>query len=99
MKILGDSVGIVLPDMTNPYFMEIARAIQHRCFQEGYHLLFVDAEESADKEKEAIKFLLEKRIEALILAGVGQQPGANSAAQRHGHSRHSRRSPILEPEA
>lgn len=65
------SVGIVLPDMTNPYFMEIARAIQHRCFQEGYHLLFVDTEESPDKEKEALDFLLEKRIEALILAGTG----------------------------
>ncbi|KIL38446.1 hypothetical protein SD70_26410 [Gordoniibacillus kamchatkensis] len=65
------SVGIVLPDMTNPYFMNIARAIQHRCFQEGYHLLFVDTEENPDKEKEALDFLTEKRIEALILAGTG----------------------------
>lgn len=65
------SVGIVLPDMTNPYFMQIARTIQHRCFQEGYHLLFVDTEENPDKEKEALDFLIEKRIEALILAGTG----------------------------
>lgn len=65
------SIGIVLPDMTNPYFMKIARAIQHRCFQEGYHLLFVDTEENPDKEKEALDFLIEKRIEALILAGTG----------------------------
>ncbi|MFC5448692.1 LacI family DNA-binding transcriptional regulator [Paenibacillus aestuarii] len=65
------SIGIVLPDMTNPYFMKIARAIQHRCFQEGYHLLFVDTEENPDKEREALDFLTEKRIEALILAGTG----------------------------
>jgi LacI family transcriptional regulator len=65
------SIGMVLPDMTNPYFMHIARTIQHRCFQEGYHLLFIDMEEDPDKEKEALDFLLEKRIEALILAGTG----------------------------
>jgi LacI family transcriptional regulator len=66
------SIGIVLPDMTNPYFMKIARTIQHRCFQEGYHLLFIDTEEDPDKEKEALDFLSEKRIEALILAGTGE---------------------------
>jgi LacI family transcriptional regulator len=65
------SVGIVLPDMANPYFMKIARAIQHRCFEEGYHLLFIDTEENPEKEREALDFLSEKRIEALILAGTG----------------------------
>ncbi|NRF95873.1 LacI family DNA-binding transcriptional regulator [Paenibacillus frigoriresistens] len=65
------SIGIVLPDMTNPYFMKIARTIQQRCFQEGYHLLFIDTEENPEKEREALDFLIEKRIEALILAGTG----------------------------
>lgn len=65
------SIGIVLPDMANPYFMKIARTIQHRCFQEGYHLLFMDTEESPEKESETLDFLLEKRIEALILASTG----------------------------
>ncbi|MGG1515984.1 LacI family DNA-binding transcriptional regulator [Paenibacillus oryzisoli] len=65
------SVGIVLPDMANPYFMRISRTIQHRCFQEGYHLLFMDTEENPEKESEALQFLLEKRIEALILASTG----------------------------
>lgn len=65
------SVGIVVPDMTNPYFMTIARTIQHRCLQEGYHLLLVDTEEDPIKEKEAMVFLKEKRIEALVLAGTG----------------------------
>ncbi|CAN7325067.1 LacI family DNA-binding transcriptional regulator [Paenibacillus sp. LjRoot153] len=66
------SVGIVLPDMANPYFMKMARAIQHRCFQEGYQLLFFDTEENPEKEREALSFLTEKRIEALILAGTGE---------------------------
>ncbi|WP_409342495.1 LacI family DNA-binding transcriptional regulator [Paenibacillus sp. MBLB4367] len=66
------SIGIVLPDMTNPYFMRMARSIQTRCVAEGYHLLFIDTEDNPLKEKEAIHFLTEKRVEALILAGTGE---------------------------
>jgi LacI family transcriptional regulator len=66
------SVGIVLPDMTNPYFMSMARQIQRKLMEAGYHLLFMDSEEDPLKEKEAIDFLLEKRIEALVIAGTGK---------------------------
>jgi LacI family transcriptional regulator len=66
------SVGIILPDMTNPYFMTIARQIQRKLLNQGYHLLFMDSEEDAGKEREALAFLMEKRIEALILAGTGE---------------------------
>lgn len=65
------SIGMVIPDMANSYFMKIARTIQSRSFLEGYHLLFMDTEENPQKEKKALNFLLEKRIEALILAGTG----------------------------
>lgn len=65
------SIGIVLPDMTNPYFMKISRQVQRRCVSEGYHLLFMDTEEDPAKEKEALDFLMEMRVEAIILAGTG----------------------------
>ncbi|WP_274361319.1 LacI family DNA-binding transcriptional regulator [Paenibacillus thermotolerans] len=65
------SVGIVLPDMTNPYFMSIARQIRRKLLTAGYHLLFMDSEEDPVKEKEALDFLMEKRVEALVVAGTG----------------------------
>ncbi len=68
----SSSIGIVLPDMTNPYFMSISRQIQRKCMSEGYHLLYMDTEEDPEKERQALDFLLEKRVEALIIAGTGQ---------------------------
>ncbi|CAH0120659.1 Catabolite control protein A [Paenibacillus sp. CECT 9249] len=66
------TVGIILPDMTNPYFMSIARQIQRKLMSEGYHLLLMDSEEDAGKESESLDFLMEKRVEALIIAGTGK---------------------------
>jgi LacI family transcriptional regulator len=65
------SIGIVIPDLTNPYFMQIARSIQHRCLEVGYHTMFMDTEENELKEQDALNFLMEQRVEALILAGTG----------------------------
>lgn len=78
------SIGIVLPDLTNPYFMILARAIQHRCVAEGYHLLFLDTEETPSKEKEALDFLMEKRVEGVVLAGTGENADKISAIRKSG---------------
>jgi LacI family transcriptional regulator len=66
------SIGLVLPDMTNPYFMLIARQIQRKCVSEGYHLLMIDTEEDHRKENESLDFLIEQRVEGIILAGTGK---------------------------
>ncbi|NOU98186.1 LacI family DNA-binding transcriptional regulator [Paenibacillus sp. LMG 31456] len=66
------TVGIVLPDMTNPYFMGVARIVQQRLLEKGYHLIYMDSVEDPEKELEAIQLLQGMRIEALILAGTGQ---------------------------
>ncbi|WNB94005.1 LacI family DNA-binding transcriptional regulator [Bacillus sp. NEB1478] len=66
------SIGLVLPDMTNPYFMQMARQIQRKCLGAGYHLLIMDTEEDSSKEKESLNFLLEQRVEGIVLAGTGE---------------------------
>lgn len=66
-----DAIGLVVPDMTNPYFMTIARHIRRKCLAHGYHLLLMDSEEDAEKEGAALDLLSEKRVEAIVLAGTG----------------------------
>lgn len=80
------SIGLIVPDMTNPYFMTMARAVQRRIEREGagYHLLIMDSAEDPEKECEALHFLLEKRVEAIILAGTGGNPELVQAASDGG---------------
>ncbi|SDD57778.1 transcriptional regulator, LacI family [Paenibacillus sp. UNCCL117] len=65
------TVGMILPDMTNPYFMSVSRQAQQRLLERGYHLIYMDSAEDSQKELEAIRLLQGMRIEALILAGTG----------------------------
>lgn len=64
-------IGFILPDLTNPYFMAISRLLQQRLAAEGYYVFFMDSGEHAEKERQALQFLLEKRVEAILLAGTG----------------------------
>lgn len=64
-------VGMIIPDMTNSYFMSIARTMQKRLVAEGYRLLFMDSEENPEKEREALDSLRSNRVEAIVLAGTG----------------------------
>ncbi|MBD2846654.1 LacI family DNA-binding transcriptional regulator [Paenibacillus sp. IB182496] len=65
------TVGLILPDMTNAYFMAAARRLQQQLLEQDYHLIYMDSGEDPDKELEAIGLLRQMRVEALILAGTG----------------------------
>lgn len=65
------SIGMILPDMTNPYFMAIANTLQRRLISAGYRVLFMDSDESPQKEREALDVLRSNRVDGIVLAGTG----------------------------
>ncbi|WJH34417.1 LacI family transcriptional regulator [Paenibacillus sp. CC-CFT747] len=65
-------VGIVLPDMTNPYFMKLSRSLQKRLRESGLHGMFMDTYGDPDMELEALNGLMMMRVEAIVLAGTGR---------------------------
>ncbi len=64
-------IGFVMPDLTNPYFMHISRRLQQKLAEQNYYFFFMDSGEHLAKEREALNFLLEKRVEAILLSGTG----------------------------
>lgn len=65
------SIGFILPDLMNSYFVTIARTIQRELLRLGYHLLMMESEDDEQMEREALELMQEKRVEAIILAGTG----------------------------
>lgn len=65
------TLGLVIPDISNPFFAALARAVERRARALGYTVLLADSEESAEVEGECIRMLLDRRIDGLILAPVG----------------------------
>lgn len=61
-------IGLVVPDISNPYFMEIARGVETMISNYGYTLTFCSTDEDPDKEVRLLKALNEKRVDCVILA-------------------------------
>ncbi|THF73403.1 LacI family DNA-binding transcriptional regulator [Cohnella fermenti] len=64
-------IGIIVPDISNPYFMGISRGIEDVVGPEGFQLLFCSSEENPAKESKQLRLLLEKRVDAIVLATSG----------------------------
>ena len=64
-------LGLVVPDATNPYFAEIARAVEDACYQEGYGLIVCSSAGCPDRERRAVEALAANRVGGLALVNVG----------------------------
>lgn len=67
-------VGVVVADISNPFFMEIAKGIESAMHSEGYNLIFCSTDENPEKEVTLLRLLSERRVDAIILASCGNDP-------------------------
>jgi LacI family transcriptional regulator len=61
------TIGLVIPDVTNPFFADIARGVEHLAYSKGYHVFLCNSEEDPQRELAVIQSLEEKRVDGLIL--------------------------------
>jgi LacI family transcriptional regulator len=66
-------IGVVIPDSSNPFFIDIIRGVDKIISEEGYSLILADTEEDMEKEVNVLKKLSEKRVDAVILASSGSK--------------------------
>jgi LacI family transcriptional regulator, galactose operon repressor len=62
------TVGLVLPDLTNPLFPPIVRGIEDVLTPAGYSALIVSTDNDAQREQAQISSLLSRQVEGLIVA-------------------------------
>jgi len=61
------TIGLVVPDVTNPFFADITRGVEHLAYSEGYHVFLCNTEEDPLRELTVIQSLEEKCVDGLIL--------------------------------
>jgi LacI family transcriptional regulator len=65
------TLGLMSPNNTNPYFAEVIRAIEDRCFASGYNLVLCNADDNPAKQSVYLQVLMEKRVDGLIVMAAG----------------------------
>jgi LacI family transcriptional regulator len=65
------SVGVLVPQLDQPFFSSIAHVIEKTLFAHGYRAFLCSAEEDRDKESAYTEMLLRQRVDGLILVPTG----------------------------
>ncbi|MCR3955024.1 MAG: LacI family transcriptional regulator [Gudongella sp.] len=61
------TLGLILPDIVNPFFPEIARGAEDRAREAGYSIIICNTDDNVDQENKYIQMLTEKMVDGIIL--------------------------------
>jgi LacI family transcriptional regulator len=65
---LSMTVGVIIPDLTNPIFPPVIRGIENFLAPRGYTALLANTDGRESLEQAALKSLMERRVDGLIVA-------------------------------
>lgn len=61
-------VGLILPDITNPFFPGIARGAEDKANETGYSIIFCNTDDKLEVEEKYIETLTKKMADGIIIA-------------------------------
>jgi DNA-binding LacI/PurR family transcriptional regulator len=70
------TLGIVIPDMTIPFFPKVIRGAETAARRFGYSVIAIDSDDDESRQKEVLSLLRSQRVEGILLvvaAGVGSE--------------------------
>ncbi|MBI3970195.1 MAG: LacI family DNA-binding transcriptional regulator [Chloroflexi bacterium] len=65
------TLGLIVPDSSNPFFAEVARGVETAGFRAGYTLFLCNSERSLEKEAAQARALYEKRVDGVLFFITG----------------------------
>ncbi len=66
------TIGLVIPDISNPFFSQIARNVEREARKNGYSIILCDSEEDTAREIRSVEILRQHKVDGLIISTVGQ---------------------------
>ncbi|MBC7320512.1 LacI family DNA-binding transcriptional regulator [bacterium] len=64
------SIGLIISDITNPFFPELARGVEDYVSSVGYSLILCNTDAKVENEKRYVELLLNKRIDGLMFTSL-----------------------------
>lgn len=79
-----NTIGVVLSDISNKFFADIARCIEDRAYKYDYTVIFGSTDENAAKLENLVKVLVDRGIDGLIIVPcAGSEKFIASVADSH----------------
>ncbi len=65
------TLGLVIPDIANPFFARIARRVTVEARERGYTIILCDSQDQTELEMQSLELLRQRQVEGLLLCPVG----------------------------
>jgi LacI family transcriptional regulator len=62
------AIGLIVADISNPFFGHLARTIEDRSEKAGYTVIFASSDENAESSNKLMKALINRQIDGFIIA-------------------------------
>ena len=73
------SIGLIVPDIANPFFAELARAVEVAAASRDHLLLIGDSATVQNQEHRLIESFIERQVDSLILVSLLDEPNLKPA--------------------
>jgi LacI family transcriptional regulator len=70
----GRIIGLVILDLSNPFFTDLARGVEDRANEAGYSVIVCNSDEDQAKEDAYMRVLEERRVQGMLIVPVA--PGS-----------------------
>ena len=67
------TLGLLVPDIANPYYPRLSRGVEDVASAHGYAVIVCNTDHAADKLQLYVRLFREKRVDGVLLAGGGQE--------------------------
>lgn len=62
------SIGVIVADISNPFFSNLARTIEDEAFSQDYTVIFGSSDEKVEKFNKVLDFLKMRQVDGFIIA-------------------------------
>jgi LacI family transcriptional regulator len=66
-----NTIGLIVPDIANPFFPELVRAVDDSAVEEGFAVVLCNTVRHGERERKALRVLEDMRVDGLILCDSG----------------------------
>lgn len=75
-------LGMVIPDMVNPYFAEVLRAVERAADLNGYSIILGDSRGNLQKEKQSVNILRRHQVAGILLIPVNPEQSSQNLPKK-----------------
>lgn len=77
-----NTIGLIIPDISNPYWVTVIRGAEKIASDNGYQVILCNADASEEKEMEQLENLVKRQVDGFLIAPIRNLPGPIDFVQK-----------------